>query len=179
MGLFDNLFGRKKQEVKPASPLPFVRATLPPIKNQPNSSEKPSITDPAKDPKMVRVYDAYGREMFITKENWRTNVLPGSIKTNWDDAEKLFNIIVGSLNDGFFSDILPAAKHLHEIDPNPARPVGCVAGVARAGDVRRAWPLCRGKIAANHRFSEGVHTFCSYSSVNVLTTASGLKLLPS
>lgn len=78
---------------------------------------------------MIRVYDAYGREMFITKDHWRTSVLPGAIKSNWNDPEKLYGVIVGSFNDGFFADILEAAKQLYHLEPVSAR-AACVYGIA-------------------------------------------------
>jgi tetratricopeptide (TPR) repeat protein len=80
------------------------------------------------DPNLIRVFDEFGRELFISKEQWRTNVLPGTLKTNWNHPDKLYNLIVGSLNDGFFADVLTAAKHLYSIDPSRARGA-CIYGV--------------------------------------------------
>ena len=80
------------------------------------------------DPNLIRVFDEYGRELFITKEQWRTNVLPGSLKSNWDNPNQLYTVIIGSLNDGFFADVQDAAKHLYEVDPIPVRGV-CTYGI--------------------------------------------------
>lgn len=85
-------------------------------------------TNQGADPNLIRVYDEYGRELFITKEQWRTNVLPGSLKSNWDNPNQLYSVIIGSLNDGFFADVLDAAKHLYEIDSIPVRGV-CAYGI--------------------------------------------------
>jgi tetratricopeptide (TPR) repeat protein len=74
-------------------------------------------SSPETDPNLIRVFDEFGRELFITKEQWRTNVLPGSLQSNWNNPDQLYGIIIGSLNDGFFVDVLDAAKHLYEIDP--------------------------------------------------------------
>ena len=105
MSIVERLFGRKK---------------TPP-------SGGPSV-DAAKDPNLVKVFDEYGREMFISKDVWRKNVLPGAIKAEWNNPENLYNIIVGVLADGFLTDVVDAAKRLHEIDPDPARGA-CVWGV--------------------------------------------------
>jgi len=120
MSLFDNLFGRKKPEPDPVPPKPSTPAVLPPKKNPPG--------DPSKDPNMIKVFDVYGREMFITKEVWRTQVLPGTLKSNWDNAEQLAGVVIGSMNDGFFADVLAAAEQLCRIDPIPARGA-CAFGI--------------------------------------------------
>jgi Flp pilus assembly protein TadD len=117
MSFFDNLFGRKKPSSPPAPPKPTA---LPPRKAPQN--------DPSKDPNMIRVFDAYGREMFIAKEEWRKNVLPGALKSNWNNPDQLYGVIFGALNDGFFPDILAAAEQLYRIDTDPAR-AACVYGI--------------------------------------------------
>lgn len=126
MNFFKNLFGKKKPEPPEQ---PSVRAstpaTLPPVKGQAN---KPAAIDPAKDKNMIQVFDDYGREMFITKEAWRTNVLPGSIKSNWNNPDQLYGMIFGALNDGLRSDVIAAAEQLYKIDSQPERGA-CVWGI--------------------------------------------------
>lgn len=90
--------------------------------------KKEVLADPSKDPNLIQVFDAYGREMFITKEAWRKDVLPGTIKLNWNNPDQLAGIVIGSLNDGFFADMLDAAEQLHRIDSEPARGA-CVYGI--------------------------------------------------
>ena len=85
--------------------------------------------DPRTDPTLIRVFDEFGRELFITKEQWRTSVLPGTLKSNWNNPDQLYGIIVGALKDGFFADVVDAAEQLHSIDPVPARGA-CMYGVA-------------------------------------------------
>ena len=120
MSLFDNLFGRKKPEAARPQPAPFKPAVPPPKRETPS--------DPSKDPNLIKVFDAYGRELFINKEEWRTNVLPGTLKTNWSNAEQLAGVVISALNDGFFSDVLAAAEQLHRIDPDRIRGA-CVYGI--------------------------------------------------
>ncbi|HZQ21000.1 MAG TPA: tetratricopeptide repeat protein [Terriglobales bacterium] len=91
----------------------------------PVSSAKP---DPRTDPNLIPVFDEFGRELFITKEQWRKSVLPGTLKSNWNNPDQLYGIIVGSLNDGFHADIIDAAEHLYRIDLTPARGA-CIYGI--------------------------------------------------
>lgn len=74
-----------------------------------------------KDPNLIRVYDKYGRQLFVTKEAWRTDVLPGTIQANWDNPDQLYNLIIAALNDGFRAGILEAAKHLYDVDAERLR----------------------------------------------------------
>src|SRR5215831_20982963 len=78
-------------------------------------------SDPRTDPNLIRVFDEFGRELFITKEQWRKSVLPGTLKANWNNPDQLYGIIVGALNDGFRADIFDAARHLYEIDEQHMR----------------------------------------------------------
>ncbi len=103
------LFGKKKDAYTQS---PTSKSSAP---------ASPAIADPRTDPNLIRVFDEFGRECFITKEQWRTSVLPGTLKKNWDNPEQLYGIIVGTLNDGFFADVLAAAEHLWRIDPNHVR----------------------------------------------------------
>jgi tetratricopeptide (TPR) repeat protein len=120
MSFFGNLFGKEPEPKKQPDVRPFAPAKLPPVKSAP--------IDPANDKNMIRVFDSYGREMFITKEKWRTSVLPGTIKTNWNNSDLLYGIIYSSLNDGFRSDIIAAAEQLYKIDSQPDRGA-CVWGI--------------------------------------------------
>lgn len=104
MRLFDGLFRKHdsdNRESKPAS--------------------APAPADPRTNPNLIRVFDQFGRECFVTKQEWRTNILPATLKSRRDDAEQLAAVVIGSLRDGFFEDVLEAAEHLHRIDPNTER----------------------------------------------------------
>jgi len=72
---------------------------------------------------MIRAYDAQGREVLITREQWRENVLPGAIEQDWNDADRLAGLIIQSLNDGFIDEMVRPAERLVELDPNPERAV--------------------------------------------------------
>ncbi|MBA4150135.1 MAG: tetratricopeptide repeat protein [Verrucomicrobia bacterium] len=77
---------------------------------------------------MIRVHDAYGRELFISREEWRKNVLPGTIQPNWNNPDELYDVILGALNDGFRSDVIDAAQQLYKIDHEPVRGA-CIWGI--------------------------------------------------
>ena len=68
--------------------------------------------DPSKDPNMIRVYDGFGREMFIQKTQWRDEVLIPNIRKVWDKPDELYNMIVTALGDGVRSHVVDATKHL-------------------------------------------------------------------
>lgn len=107
MSFFNKIFGAKSTAPGPATILPAAQKTAP--------------SNPAKDSDKLRVFDAYGREMFITKETWRKDVLPGVIKTDWSNPDRLSATIIQSLKDGFVVDVVKPAEHLAEIDPNHER----------------------------------------------------------
>jgi tetratricopeptide (TPR) repeat protein len=95
--------------------------------------------EPRPQPAMLTVYNELGREMQISREQWRTNVLPGAIQSHWSDPERLSSVVVQALEDGFGGDVLAAAKHLHEIDGDAERGA-CLYGVVlmEKGDLRKA-----------------------------------------
>lgn len=106
MSFLKNLFGKKTDP---------PRQTLPPV-------------DPSKDPDMIRVYDGFGRELFIQKTKWRDEVLIPNIQKVWDKPDELYNMIVTALGDGFRSHVVDATKHLFEIDPIKSR-AACIWGI--------------------------------------------------
>ena len=99
--MFNKLFGKKSQNL--------------------NASADSQKMDPAKDPNMIKVFDEYGRELFITKQQWRDNVLLGNLENERNHPEQLYNLIVGAIQDGFAADVIPFAEHLKTIDPIASR----------------------------------------------------------
>lgn len=98
------------------------------VAESPKEDRREPSGNPATDPNLIRVYDKYGRERFITKEEWRKNVLPGAIQSEWNNPDQLYGVILGALNDGFRTEIVNAARQLHEIDTDPVRGT-CVWGI--------------------------------------------------
>lgn len=126
MNIFQKLFGRKR-----ATETAAASANTAPARSE--TAAPP--TDPFNDPNLIRVYDSYGREIFITRQQWRENVLGGTIRSAWDQPDELYGIIVSALNDGFRSEVVEAAEHLSKIDPLRTRGV-CLWGVVLAEEGR-------------------------------------------
>ncbi|MBS1132062.1 MAG: hypothetical protein H6R16_3064, partial [Proteobacteria bacterium] len=70
---------------------------------------------------LITVYDAYGREIKITRNEWRDKVFLPNLQQKWNEAGELYNLIISGLNDGFAADLLPATERLLEIDDIPER----------------------------------------------------------
>ena len=98
MSFFTRLFGGKAKPVAPAR-----------------------AGKPAEGPDRIRVYDPYGRETFVTREQWRSSVLPGTLQRAWNDPDELYGFIASALNDGFHADLVDAARHLAATDPDRTR----------------------------------------------------------
>lgn len=92
-------------------------------KSQASTDNAPADTasPEAHDGELITAYDSYGREIKITRAEWREKVFLPNLKQHWGDADELYNLIVSGLNDGFATDLMPAAERLVEIDANPER----------------------------------------------------------
>lgn len=121
MGFLKKLLGgEKKQKPSPAT------APAPTTMGGPASAPAPDRQvagpiDPANDPNMIKVFDAYGRELFITRDAWRDSVLKGTINKAWNDADQLASLTVQCLQDQFFEESLRTAKRLLELDGDAER----------------------------------------------------------
>jgi tetratricopeptide (TPR) repeat protein len=82
--------------------------------------ETPADTEPAPEQRLT-AYDAYGRAISLTRDEYRTRVLPATLRKNWDNPPGLYSAIVQGLRDDFAEDVLDASEHLTEIDPDPER----------------------------------------------------------
>jgi tetratricopeptide (TPR) repeat protein len=99
MGLLGKLFGARTAE------------------SQSSSSRTASGVDPANDPNMIRLFDQYGRELFITRQEWRDKVLLPNLEAAGDNPDDLYSVIIGGLQEGFAADVVGYAERLREIDP--------------------------------------------------------------
>lgn len=105
MGWVDNFFNRKKAADK----------SVPPV--------VAGSTDPKDEP--ISVFDEYGRKLHMTKADWRTKVLPGSLEQHWNKPDLLYMDITIALQDGFRADVLKASEHLFKTDTDALRS-GCL-----------------------------------------------------
>jgi tetratricopeptide (TPR) repeat protein len=105
-------------------------------KSAPSGSENSThagaagATASADDPLTVTVYDSYGRELTITRAQWREKVFLPNLKQKWDDAAELYRLIMSGINDGLAADLGDAADRLVEIDDDPER-CHVVQGIVR------------------------------------------------
>ncbi len=120
MGFLKKLVGReKKQNPSPATvPAPTTRGGPAPA---PTLVRQVAVIDPANDPNMIKIFDGYGRELFITRDAWRDSVLKGTIDKAWNDADQLASLTVQCLQDQFFEESLRPAKRLLELDGDAER----------------------------------------------------------
>ena len=109
MKFLKRLFGKRKSSESASG----VSHTAP-------SQSKPAA-DASKQDDLIRVFDAYGRELHITKKDWRDNVLLGNLEKVQNDPEQLYGMIVGAIDDGFAADTVPFAEHLQRTDPTSSR----------------------------------------------------------
>ncbi|MFM9427639.1 Tfp pilus assembly protein PilF [Variovorax sp. GrIS 2.14] len=70
---------------------------------------------------LISAYDAYGREVKIAPKEWRDKIFLPNLQQKWNDANELYGLILSGLNDGFATDLRPAAERLVEIDSIPER----------------------------------------------------------
>ncbi len=68
----------------------------------------------------IKVYDAYGREMEMPREEWRNKILPKTFRDAWHNPDELAGTIHMSLSDGFVADS-QAGPQLHASTPTHMR----------------------------------------------------------
>jgi Flp pilus assembly protein TadD len=96
----------------------------------------------------IEVFDKYGRSYEVSRENWRTEVLPAALRSNWDDAEALYGGILQGLNDGLIDEVAEATGRLRELEPESARSATALAYVKlRKGDLDAAQSILEGYVA--------------------------------
>ena len=83
----------------------------------------------SKEANLIQVFDKSGTPLYLTKEEWRAKVLPGMLSARWDSPDELYQVIVGTLQDGLPADVAEATEHLYGIDPNRPRAVCAWANV--------------------------------------------------
>ncbi|HUQ29415.1 MAG TPA: tetratricopeptide repeat protein [Usitatibacter sp.] len=100
----------------------------------------------------IVVFDKYGREFQVTREHWRTQVLPAALHSNWDRPEELYGGILQGLNDGFIDEVADAVKRLRELEPDSARAAAAYGFVLlKAGQAEEARGVLEGHLAKHGR----------------------------
>lgn len=66
---------------------------------------------------LITAYDVHGREIRITRADWRDRMLLPQLEAKWNDPEALYGLIVNALNDEFIAEVEPASRRLLDTDP--------------------------------------------------------------
>ncbi|WP_158754172.1 hypothetical protein [Dyella sp. S184] len=110
MGILDKFLGRK-QDASNDQPKVEVSA----VTSKAASSENINV------PATITIADAYGRSFQVTREQWRTEILPKNFELNRDKPDVLVSMITDALRNGFCEEALEPARRLHQIDQNGQR----------------------------------------------------------
>lgn len=81
-----------------------------------NSNQQNNLNEPT-----IKMFDQNGNEMYVSKKEYRDKVLPTQISEFWNDPNNLYSLIVMSLQDGFFKEMLKPSERLFKIDDNKER----------------------------------------------------------
>src|SRR4051812_9386926 len=127
MSVFRKLFGGSEKSQgptpQPSSPAATTRGKRAAAAA---TASRPS-NDPANDPNMIKVHDAYGRELFMTRESWRDSVMKGNIEAAWNDPERLGVVTTQLLQDQFLDEALSPAERLFALAPDSQLSVVLIA----------------------------------------------------
>ena len=72
-------------------------------------------------PEVIRVFDSYGRELPIPREEWRTKVLPHNLAAARADPDQLAGVLIDGLQNGFAPELVSDAEQLARTDRNAVR----------------------------------------------------------
>ncbi|WP_371766572.1 tetratricopeptide repeat protein [Massilia sp.] len=70
---------------------------------------------------VITACDEDGRQVVMSREEWRDKVLHPQLKQHWDTPDALYGTILTALSDGFAPELMTAAARLVEIDGLPER----------------------------------------------------------
>lgn len=139
MSFWSNLFGGKKRRRRShrssdrssdLTATPAAEATqAAPAASAPSEWQDKGVVSarPLRADNAVWVIDQYGRQLAMSVQEWRSGVLPHNLSSNWEAPDELARIIRLALEFGCATDVLPAARHLYEIDQDRPRAVFLLA----------------------------------------------------
>lgn len=78
----------------------------------------PRVADAHQEKELINAYDEFGREIRITRADWVHSVLEPNLKKAWSDSEKLEQLILSAVHDGFFAEVLEASSQLVSLVPD-------------------------------------------------------------
>jgi tetratricopeptide (TPR) repeat protein len=127
MSLWSTLFGHKKRRRRSHRPSESATATPAPPTPPTECRDKDLCAPAGRRNDSVWVIDWYGRQQTISAKDWARSVLPSDLHFAWDKPDALASTIELALIHRCAADVLDAARHLHEIDPNKGRAVCLLA----------------------------------------------------
>lgn len=71
--------------------------------------------------------DGQGNETVISRDAWRTRVLPRALAGHWHEVDMLFLDVMIGVEDGFREEMLPFAERLLSLEGESERAVACMA----------------------------------------------------
>ncbi|MCR9243592.1 MAG: tetratricopeptide repeat protein [bacterium] len=103
------------------------------------------MSDPTPDPSapagqtaagdFIDATDNFGRRVRLSRDEYRSRVLPEMIKAHGNDPAQLAQVIMQGLQHGFARDLVQAANRLAAVDSDPERALSLLSVVQRdAGD---------------------------------------------
>lgn len=72
--------------------------------------------------------DSFHPVVAPVEEDWMASMLPESFRSAWNDADRLYELLLDSIGDAVFSECLPAAERLRALEANSVRST-CVLAV--------------------------------------------------
>src|ERR1700683_3075745 len=92
-------------------------------KSEPAKQSAPAgaPANPAQNKDLIRLVDPFGRDTFITRQEWQDKVLPANLKRAWDKPDELYGMICGAINDGFRPSVVEATERLFKTDSDRHR----------------------------------------------------------
>ena len=93
----------------------MLRRLLAALRSRPTAAPAPTLHDG------ITAYDEHGRQVVMSREEWRDKVLHPQLKQHWDTPDALYGTILTALSDGFAPELMTAAARLVEIDGLPER----------------------------------------------------------
>jgi len=110
--------------IKPeATPAPAGAAAAAPVTSGAVPAEGAAPT--------VELTDSLGRRVRISRDEYRTKVLPDLLKAQANQPEQLVAVILQAVRDGLAADVLPAANRLTVVDKEVERSLSVLALVQR------------------------------------------------
>ncbi|MFT3828907.1 MAG: hypothetical protein QM691_04285 [Opitutaceae bacterium] len=126
MSFFKKILGKKTSQPAPGAsrePGDATQPVNPPTENT-TPEQAPAAapqTDEAAQANLMPMLDEQGRQVMVTRPEWRERVLLPHLEKVRENPDDLAGTILHSLQNGFLTDMVEPAEQLARIDPNAER----------------------------------------------------------